>query len=143
MLVFDVSQYRSPNRLVDPKTGEFVDLWQTVAPFRVRLCDGREILIPEGFVFDKASVPRMVWWYLPRDDRRVIIAALVHDYLYFTQKIAGQWITRQEADELFYQLIRHAKMRYTKSQAAYWAIRAGGWVHFNKRAKTKRNPHYD
>lgn len=139
---YDIYQYRSPQRLVDPRTGQLVDLWQTVAPFDVWLPNGQHIRIPAGFVFDKASVPRLVWAYLPRDDKHVVIAALVHDYLYVLQKIQGEWIKRSQADQIFFDLCRAGGMRYSKAKTAYLGVRSGGWVAFNKRAKTRLNSHY-
>lgn len=139
---YDIYQYQSPQRLIDPLTEEFIDLWVTVAAFDVWLPDGRHIHIPEGFVFDKASVPPLVRNYLQRDDKHVIIAALIHDYLYVLQKIEGKWIHRAEADEIFFDLCICGGMRSTKARAAYLAVKAGGWTTYNKRAKIKRNPHY-
>lgn len=139
---YDVYAYRSPQRLVDPTTLLFVDLWQTTAPFTVVIPDGREITVPEGFVYDKASIPQLVQNWCRRDDKEVIIAALIHDYLYQAQKIGGEWISRDVADDIFYGLIRAGGMRYTKAKAAYSGVRAGGWRYYNKRARTKRNPLY-
>ena len=139
---YDVYAYKSPQRLVDPKTLQFVDLWQTTAPFSVAIPDGREIEVPAGFVYDKASIPQVVQNWCRRDAKEVIIAALIHDYLYQAQKIGDEWITRDLADEIFYGLIRAGGMRYTKAKAAFAGVRAGGWRYFNKRAKIKRNSNY-
>lgn len=140
--VYDPMQYRSPQRLLDPETREFIDKWMTTAPFDIQLPDGRQIHIPAGFIYDKASVPRFVWWYIPRDDRHINIAAQVHDYLYEVQQIAGQWIVRKEADKHFHGIILQAGMRPTKAYAAYTGVRAGGWRFYNKRARRLRNTHY-
>jgi hypothetical protein len=130
MYLYDIEQYKSPNRLTDPITHEFIDLWETVSDFDLTLPDGRVIHIPKGFEFDKASVPSVAWWYLPRDDADVIIAALMHDYLYITTKIEGQPITKKEADMIFYDLTRQAGMRYTKAKLAYMGIRMFGRGNF-------------
>jgi hypothetical protein len=128
--IYDTDQYQSPNRLRDPITQEFVDEWETVADFDITLPDGRRICIPKGFVFDKASVPSAAWWYIPRDDADVVIAALVHDWLYSVKEIEGWPIARSEADKIFYGLTRQAGMRYTKAKLAYLAIRSLGWRNF-------------
>ncbi|MCX4186784.1 DUF1353 domain-containing protein [Methylophaga sp. OBS4] len=140
--VYDPMQYRSPQRLWDPVTGEFVDRWITTSDFDIQLPDGRQIHIPIGFIYDKASVPRLVWWYIPRDDRHINIAALVHDYLYEIQQIENDWIVRKEADQHFHGIIKQSGMRPTKAYAAYAGVRAGGWRFYNKRARRLGNPFY-
>src|SRR5690606_14160663 len=101
MMIYDPATYRSPQRLWDAENQCWLDRWMTTSSFDVFLCDGTHIHIPVGFEYDKASVPRMVWWYLPRDDRHVIVAALVHDYLY-----EAKLTTRSVADRAFYDLLR-------------------------------------
>lgn len=140
--IYDPLQYKSPQRLWDPVKRDFIDKWMTIADFDIQLPDGRCIHIPAGFVYDKASVPRYVWWYIPRDDKHIIIAALVHDYLYETQQIENKWIRRREADEVFSGIIIQAGMRPTKGKAAHLGVRAGGWKYWNPRAKAIRNLHY-
>lgn len=39
------------------------------------------ILIPKGYVWDLASVPRFLWWLFPPDSDSEL-AFLIHDYLY-------------------------------------------------------------
>ena len=51
--------------------------------------------IPAGFVTDLASVPRPFWQFLPRDGR-YSPAAIVHDYLYWTQSVP-----KKVADDIF------------------------------------------
>lgn len=139
---FNPLEYPSLKRLVDPLTGKFVDQWLTESGFHLMLPDERAIFVPPGFAFDKASVPRILHGYLNRDDSHVIVAALVHDYLYETQKIENKWITRKEADEIFHGIIKQSGMRATKAWLAYMAVRMGGWRFFNPRAKRIRNSHY-
>lgn len=37
--------------------------------------------IPPGYMSDGASVPRLLWWFLPPWGDRATFAALLHDYL--------------------------------------------------------------
>lgn len=122
--------YRSPQRVWDAENRRYTDKWRTTAPFRFAIVDEDEAWfeIPSGFEYDKASVPRMVWWYLPRDGRQVIIAALVHDYLYST-KITP----RDIADRVFYDLLRQSGMRWSKARAAYLAVRSFGWLPWGRK----------
>jgi Protein of unknown function (DUF1353) len=54
-----------------------------------------KITVPAGFVTDYASIPEFLWsFYSPHD--QYSRAAIVHDYLYWTQKC-----TKPQADNLF------------------------------------------
>ena len=58
---------------------------------------GVEIIIPEGFIFDGASIPSAFWisFYTPYHPM-VLKAGLVHDYIYRTHITS-----KEEADRLF------------------------------------------
>lgn len=47
----------------------------------VMLSNGMIITIPNGYVWDLASVPRLLWWLVPPDSDAEI-AFLIHDHLY-------------------------------------------------------------
>jgi hypothetical protein len=56
---------------------------------------GLSVIVPAGFVTDYASIPRPLWvMYAPHD--RYSRAAVVHDYLYWSQRC-----TREQADNIF------------------------------------------
>lgn len=116
------------------------DHFLTLKESRLGLPDGRVVVVPNGFDYDKASVPRMVWWYIPRDDAQIEQAAKFHDYLYRVQKIEGEWITRKEADKIFLMILKAEDMRFDKARVAYRGVRIGGWVSFDKQAKKIGNP---
>jgi hypothetical protein len=139
---FDPLQYPSLKRVWDAVNQVYVDQWLTESGFHMTLPDDRVVYIHPGFAFDKASVPRILHGYLNRDDSHVIVAALVHDYLYEYQQIENKWITRKEADQHFYGIIKQSGMRATKAWLAYIAVRMAGSRFFNPRAKRMRNPYY-
>lgn len=116
------------------------DLWIVKEDFDVILDDGRLIVVPAGFITDKASVP--LGWIIKRDDKRIIDGALVHDYLYFTQQIDGEWIKRKEADQILIAICKWAGMGWFKRNAVYFGVRTGGWAFFNKRAKQIGNKYH-
>ena len=128
-------------RLRDPISRKVIDLWETMDACHLQLPDDRVVYIEKGFMFDKASVPRMAWWYLPRDDRYVIDAALVHDKLFDCQEIEGNWISRHEADSIFRDLIELAGMRPTKVAVVYALLRMGSWLPWGRTAKLLGNPY--
>jgi hypothetical protein len=107
--------------------------WILLESFTVELDDGRKITVPKGFNTDKASVP--VGVIIKRDDRYIIDAALVHDYLYVKQMICGKFIKRKEADKIFKAIMKHVGASWIKQNTAYLGVRVGGWRYWNKRAK--------
>ena len=125
---FNPEAYRSPQRVWDADKRQFIDEWITTGVTEVYLSDGRKITVPIGFQYDKGSVPRIAWPLMPRDDRSGVIAYQVHDWLYFTAET-----TRKEADQIMYELLRLGGMGWIRAQSAYRAVRAGGWLYWNKR----------
>lgn len=94
------------------------------SPYQLRHVDiDVEIVVPEGFEFNAASVPRLAWLAISPLDLGVV-APLIHDWLYRTG--GGGVITRRQADRLF---IRHMKAEgvgWIRRNAAYLAVRVGG-----------------
>jgi hypothetical protein len=68
--------------------------------------------VPEGFVTDLTSTPRIFWQVL-RPEGRYAYAAVVHDYLYWTQSRS-----RDEADQIFKFALEDSKV----DRVARWAI---------------------
>jgi len=106
------------------------NLYELVTAFHT-IIDGIEVDIPEGFIFDGASVPRFLWSiigspYLPQ----YIGAGLVHDYLYRTGIVS-----RKKADQIFYDLLRDNKVSKFYARKMYWGVRFGGWKAWNKHRK--------
>lgn len=120
-----IGEYWLPDDIVNRRLIQD-DRWQLTQSFRIGLPDGRVIKVPAGFIYDKASIPRIVWWYIPRDDKSIERAALAHDFLYGEQEIAGEPVTRKEPDGIFYDIMKLDNMRFDKRHLAYRAVRLGG-----------------
>jgi Protein of unknown function (DUF1353) len=79
---------RAPSGVL--RLSRFVEaMWFLTAPIGWRPNPGKESLskpfeVPEGFITDLASIPRIFWSVLPRDGEYAY-AAILHDYLYWTQ----------------------------------------------------------
>ncbi len=107
------------------------DNWQLLAPLRFysAVLD-REITVPEGFVTDFASVPRLpfIYWFAGDTVRK---AAVIHDWLYRT---AAVQVTRAEADAVFAEAIE--ALGYWKARQWFmWAgVRVGGYWSYAPRA---------
>lgn len=55
--------------------------WIIRKNFHFKLYDGTEIVIPEGFVFDGASIPRFFWFFLSPVGL-LFLPGLIHDFAY-------------------------------------------------------------
>lgn len=76
------------------------------------------IIVPEGFVTDLASIPRLFWSLIPRDGSYAD-AAIIHDFLYWNQNT-----TRREADQIFLLAMRDLEVARETSHAIYSAVRS-------------------
>jgi hypothetical protein len=99
------------------------------------------IVIPRGFTYDGASVPRLAWTLSGiTPDGLIRAAALVHDWIYRHkgrlpqgsqqyregnepwQDAYGAW-SRRDADRLFARIMREAGVSKWKRRMAYRAVR--------------------
>jgi hypothetical protein len=90
-----------------------------------------EITVPHGFVTDFASVPRAFWHVIPPWGK-YSLAAVVHDYLYFTGEVS-----RKAADQVFLEQMRLLGVPWWKRRLMYYAVRWFGgaaWENNRKRS---------
>lgn len=73
--------------------------WRVHQSWRYRLADGREHTVPEDRVTDLASTPQIVWNLYPPFGKYTR-AAVLHDDIYKTGRIAGVACSRHEADDI-------------------------------------------
>jgi len=95
-------------------------------PLRYRASTGR-VVVPEGFVTDMDSVPRIPLVYAMFKGRAVK-AAVIHDYLYSIQ--AG----KSYADSVFLEAMKDEGVAWYLRYPIYWAVVAAGRSSYNKRA---------
>ncbi len=89
------------------------------------------VTVPTGFVTDFASIPRIFWSAL-RPDGEYAYAAVVHDYLYWTQTSS-----REEADYILKMAMDDFEVGAVAVGAIYGAVRVAGSVAWNGNAKKK------
>jgi len=82
---------------------------------------GRLIVIPERFLSDGFSIPKM-WRGFFAKAPRYIMAAFCHDWLY---KIQPDKVTRKQADKIFLHWMKAYGVSRTRRNLMYWAVRAG------------------
>jgi hypothetical protein len=83
------------------------------------------LTVPAGFVTDYASIPRGFWSIAPKQDT-YSEAAIVHDYLYWTQSC-----TRSQADNIFYIAMKEASVNPIRRWFIYRAVQVAGQASWN------------
>jgi hypothetical protein len=105
--------------------------------------------ILEGFEYDGASVPRILWSISDLTPDGVIRGpATLHDKIYDSKGRMGSnlyhfkdgnWrecdrvFTRKDADDLFHAFMKPAGVKDRTRGVAYWAVRLFGWVAWRKK----------
>ena len=89
------------------------------------------VIVPKGFVTDFASIPRLFWSAL-RPDGEYAYAAVVHDYLYWSQARP-----RDEADHIFKMAMEDFKISTLTVETMYRAVRVGGASSWDGNAQKK------
>ncbi len=96
--------------------------------------ENKKIIIRAGYVFDGASVPAMLKWFIEPMDPRVIASSLIHDALYTNSDLKGvgtyfvdgipveKRFSKAEADLLFKQANQANNMDRLRTNLAYWAV---------------------
>ena len=103
--------------------------------------DGTEYVIPEGFQFDGASIPKFLRTFFSPVGV-LLIGGLVHDYAYkyktllkANKKSTMGDISQKNADEIFRDINIIVNGFYTMNRLAYWSLRLGGFVAWNGHRK--------
>jgi hypothetical protein len=92
-----------------------------------------EVVVPRGFVTDLASIPR-VFFSLLRPDGEYAHAAIVHDYLYWTQSTS-----RLAADRVFELAMRDLEVNPLTIDVLSTAVRAAGEAAWAQNAEDRRS----
>lgn len=103
-------------------------LYELAEPLRVYIDVGAssvELVVPEGFTTDLASVPRFLWPIFPASGLYQR-AAIVHDWLYQSRTR----LSRFAADAIFREIMAQLGVPAWKRLAMYFAVRAFGWPHW-------------
>lgn len=103
--------------------------------------NGEDYVVPKGFVFDGASVPKfLASWLSPVGV--LLIGGLVHDYIYkyrvlvkYGKKQTTDVMDQKQADQLFRDINIEQNGFHFLNNLAYWALRIGGFVAWNGHRK--------
>lgn len=93
-------------------------LFMLAHPLRYGTNDGKyEIVVPEGFITDLASIPRYLWWWQAPHEA-AMAPAIIHDYLYWLQPC-----TKEEADAVLYLALLEVGVEKRDARAVYFGVR--------------------
>jgi len=97
-------------------------------------CSGHiEIRVPAGFETDLASVPRWLWWLVPKYGGQNF-PAVVHDWLYCRD--SGNH-SRFLADALFREGMKQQGVGLFRRWAMFIFVRLFSWLYWNSRGMTR------
>ena len=100
-------------------------LWATTSPAVIY-----GIKVPQGFVTDGASVPRLLRWLFARVGAPHQVAALLHDQMY-----AEQLVSRRHADRMYYRVCKHMGVGGSAAAAMYLALILFGQMAWSKNGR--------
>ena len=114
--------------------------WEIANDFDYEI-NGEKFVIPAGFKFDGASIPKFLHTFLSPVGV-LLIGGLVHDYAYkyqtllmLNKKDTMGIISQKRADEIFRDINIEVNGFYLMNYLAYWSLRLGGFMAWNKHRK--------
>tara|TARA_B100000900_G_scaffold188373_1_gene159579 strand:- start:3896 stop:4450 length:555 start_codon:yes stop_codon:yes gene_type:complete len=114
--------------------------WEISKDFVYEL-NGVNYVIPKGFTFDGASVPKFLATFLSPVGV-LLLGGLIHDYAYkyaalkpALQKSSLLVLNQKQADKIFRDINIEVNGFYFLNYLAYWALRLGGWLAWNGHRK--------
>ena len=103
--------------------------------------EGTWFVIPAGFTFDGASIPKFLHTGLSPTGV-LLMGGLVHDFAYKYETLLKKNkketignITQKKADLIFRDINIEQNGFHLLNKLAYWALRIGGFVAWNKHRK--------
>ena len=114
--------------------------WEISEDFEYVL-NGNKYIIPAGFKFDGASIPKFLHTFLSPVGV-LLMGGLVHDYAYKYETLLRQnkkdtlgVISQKRADEIFRDINIEVNGFYLMNYLAYYSLRLGGFMAWNKHRK--------
>ena len=114
--------------------------WEIAKDFEYEL-NGEKFVIPAGFKFDGASIPKFLHTFLSPVGV-LLMGGLVHDYAYKYETLLKKnkkdtmgVITQKRADEIFRDINIEINGFFLMNYLAYYSLRLGGFMAWNKHRK--------
>lgn len=114
--------------------------WEIAEDFNYEI-NGDKFVIPAGFRFDGASIPKFLHTFLSPVGV-LLMGGLVHDYAYKYETLLKTnkaetmgVITQKKADQIFRDINIEINGFYLMNQLAYYSLRLGGFLAWRKHRK--------
>ena len=114
--------------------------WEIAEDFTYEL-NGEKFVIPAGFKFDGASIPKFLHTFLSPVGV-LLMGGLVHDYAYKYETLLREnkrdtlgIISQKRSDEIFRDINIGVNGFYLMNYLAYYSLRLGGFWAWNKHRK--------
>ena len=113
--------------------------WEIAQDFEYEL-NGKKYVIPSGFKFDGASIPKFLHTFLSPVGV-LLLGGLVHDYAYkyaalqLVKGKKGKSLDQKQSDQIFRDINIEVNGFYSMNYLAYYALRIGGFLAWNKHRK--------
>ena len=113
--------------------------WEIAKDFEYEL-NGKKYVIPSGFKFDGASIPKFLHTFL-WPVGVLLLGGLVHDYAYkyatlqLVEGKKGKSLDQKQSDQIFRDINIEVNGFYSMNYLAYYALRIGGFLAWNKHRK--------
>lgn len=104
--------------------------WILKKPYAYKV-NNRIIEVPENFITDLASTPKILWNIFEPMGKNYIRSAVIHDYLY-SKNCKYTDISRKEADKIFLEIMKERGVPFWKRRLMYRGVRIFGWLFFRK-----------
>jgi hypothetical protein len=102
--------------------------WQLIEDWLYDLPDGATIIIPKGFVFDGASIPRPLWGLLSPTGL-LLIPGLIHDFAYrYDYLWALKVANNGDTDNCVYKYKHNSGQRHWDTMFREVGVRINGMV---------------
>lgn len=91
-----------------------------------------EIVVPDRYITDFASIPRIAWRYISPEDPCILFASLVHDWLYTRMGTLpnGCVYARSDADRVLREAMALCGARGDQMAIVFNAVRLFGGSHW-------------
>lgn len=105
----------------------------------------KSIIVPTGFIFDGASIPRWATSIIGVTSftEGVVQAAVIHDWLY-----TAKMFSKKKSDTIFYEILLNQEVKARRARLMYYAVKFFGgkawknkktWEYYVRPIKVSRN----
>jgi hypothetical protein len=110
-------------------------LYATAEDLRVELSEvpqvSHSVLIPAGYTFDGASIPRWLWSLIGSPfEPELMLAACVHDW--YCEHTSQHYESRAIGDSVFFMLLRKAGVPVWRRRIMFLGVRANSFWFYGR-----------